>query len=166
MTTLAAEHCVACHKGDPRVTPEEVELLLPQLAGWTLVDAENGDRLERTYRFGNFMEALAFTKRVGLLAERARTPSLDPDRMGPRAASPGPPIRSTVSTATTSLWPPRTDRLFALQDSGRPRLGLGRSLETLFVVSSQPELRFRGAHVLYRSSQGAAPFSTLLFLFR
>ena len=64
MTTLAAEHCVACQKGDPRVTPEEVELLLPQLAGWTLVDAENGDRLERTYRFGNFMEALAFTSKL------------------------------------------------------------------------------------------------------
>ena len=116
MTTLAAEHCVACQKGDPRVTPEEVELLLPQLAGWTLVDAENGDRLERTYRFGNFMEALAFTKRVGRLAERAQHHPSILTEWG----------RVQVMWTTKKIhglhrndfiMAARTDRLFALQDT-------------------------------------------------
>ncbi len=72
MTKLASEHCVPCQKGEPRMTAGEIELLLPQIPGWSLIDDEHGPRLERDYRFGNFMEALAFTKRVGRLAERAQ----------------------------------------------------------------------------------------------
>src|SRR5688572_24867264 len=63
MTTLATEHCVPSQNGDSPMTAEEIELLLPQLPGWSFVADEHGGRLERNYRFGNFMEALAFTKR-------------------------------------------------------------------------------------------------------
>jgi 4a-hydroxytetrahydrobiopterin dehydratase len=116
MTTLASEHCVACQKGDPRVTPDEAELLLPQIPEWTLVEAESGDRLERTYRFGNFMEALAFTKRVGRLAERAQHHPAICTEWG----------RASVTWTTHNIhglhrndfiMAARTDRLFKLQDT-------------------------------------------------
>jgi 4a-hydroxytetrahydrobiopterin dehydratase len=116
MTTLATEHCVACQKGAPHITPEEIELLLPQLPGWSLVDDEHGDRLERDYRFGNFMEALAFTKRLGRLAERAEH--------HPSILTEWGHVRVTWTTKKIKglhrndfIMAARTDRLFALQDS-------------------------------------------------
>jgi 4a-hydroxytetrahydrobiopterin dehydratase len=116
VTTLAAEHCVACKKGDPRVTPEEIELLLPQIPGWTLAEAGGEDRLERTYRFGNFMEALAFTKRVGRLAERAQH--------HPSILTEWGRVQVTWTThkihglhRNDFIMAARTDRLFNLQDT-------------------------------------------------
>ena len=46
---------------------EELRGLEEELGnGWGVVD---GHHLEKTYRFANFVEALAFTNRVGALAE-------------------------------------------------------------------------------------------------
>jgi 4a-hydroxytetrahydrobiopterin dehydratase len=69
MSTLIAERCVACRKDAPRVTAEEVAELRPQIPEWSLVERDGVPRLERTYRFADFAEALAFTGRVGELAE-------------------------------------------------------------------------------------------------
>jgi 4a-hydroxytetrahydrobiopterin dehydratase len=116
MPTLATEHCVTCQNGEPPMTPEEIELLLPQIPGWTFVDDEHGARLERSYRFGNFMEALAFTKRVGRLAERAEHHPSILTEWG----------RARVSWTTKKIhglhrndfiMAARTDRLFHLQDT-------------------------------------------------
>lgn len=43
--------------------------LKPQIPDWVLVEREGIERLERVYPFTNFAEALAFTNRVGALAE-------------------------------------------------------------------------------------------------
>ena len=43
--------------------------LKPQIPDWTLLEREGIERLERVYPFPNFAEALAFTNRVGSLAE-------------------------------------------------------------------------------------------------
>ena len=69
MTGLAGERCVACHKDAPRVPDEEIAALMPQIPEWQLVERSGVPRLERTFRFKNFAEALAFTQRVGELAE-------------------------------------------------------------------------------------------------
>ncbi len=68
-TALVGERCVACRGGEPPLTPEEMESLLPLVPGWTLVEREGIPRLERVIRFKNFAQALAFTQRVGELAE-------------------------------------------------------------------------------------------------
>jgi 4a-hydroxytetrahydrobiopterin dehydratase len=68
-TALAHERCVACRKGAPTVTPEEVAELKPGIPDWTIREIEGIPRLERTFTFPNFREALAFTNRVGELAE-------------------------------------------------------------------------------------------------
>ncbi len=69
MATLVGERCVACRADAPRVTEQEIAVLKPQIPDWKLVEREGIPRLERTYRFKNFKEALAFTNRVGEIAE-------------------------------------------------------------------------------------------------
>jgi 4a-hydroxytetrahydrobiopterin dehydratase len=69
MTALAGERCVACRPGAPAVSEAEIRELAPQVPGWSLVEREGIRRLERVFTFPDFAAALAFTNRVGALAE-------------------------------------------------------------------------------------------------
>jgi 4a-hydroxytetrahydrobiopterin dehydratase len=69
MDSLITEKCLACRRDSPHATEEEVRELKPQIPEWTLLEREGIERLERVYRFANFVEALSFTNRVGALAE-------------------------------------------------------------------------------------------------
>lgn len=69
MPNLVTQHCVACRADAPHATDAEITELMPQIPEWTIVDGEQGKELQRTFEFGNFAEALAFTNRVGELAE-------------------------------------------------------------------------------------------------
>ncbi len=69
MTTLVGERCVACRRDSPRVTEAEQAELLPLIPAWTIVERDSVPVLERVFRFKNYGEALAFTQRVGALAE-------------------------------------------------------------------------------------------------
>jgi 4a-hydroxytetrahydrobiopterin dehydratase len=66
---LLAESCVACRRDAPLVTDEEAVALVPLIPNWERQEHDGVPRLVRTYRFPNFREALAFTVRVGDLAE-------------------------------------------------------------------------------------------------
>jgi 4a-hydroxytetrahydrobiopterin dehydratase len=58
---------VPCSGGVPPLTTGERQLLLAQLGGeWQIVD---GHHLERSFSFEGFRQALAFTNRIGELAE-------------------------------------------------------------------------------------------------
>lgn len=64
---LSDKSCVPCSGGVPPLTPEQQRELLPQLAdAWRVVD---GHHLERELAFPDFKQALAYTNRVGELAE-------------------------------------------------------------------------------------------------
>lgn len=69
MTSLTQQKCSACHKGTPRVTEAEISELKPQVPNWEIINVDGEARLERTYKFSNFQTALAFTNRVGEIAE-------------------------------------------------------------------------------------------------
>lgn len=69
MTALARERCVACRRDAPRITNEEIAELRLQVPDWRIVEREGIRRLERVFAFPDFAAALAFTKRVGALAE-------------------------------------------------------------------------------------------------
>jgi 4a-hydroxytetrahydrobiopterin dehydratase len=69
MTDLSAERCEACRPGAPSVSEAEARELLRQLAGWTIVERDGVRQLERVFTFPDFARALAFTDRVGALAE-------------------------------------------------------------------------------------------------
>jgi 4a-hydroxytetrahydrobiopterin dehydratase len=67
MSDLAQKECKACKGGEPPLKGEDLRILLDQLAGeWRVVQDHH---LERDYTFTNFREALAFTNKVGELAE-------------------------------------------------------------------------------------------------
>src|SRR5215831_10716712 len=65
--TLAEKTCTPCRGGIPPLTHEEAERFQSQTPNWELRD--DGHRIERTFRFRNFQEALGFVRDVGDLAE-------------------------------------------------------------------------------------------------
>src|SRR6516165_10170694 len=69
MADLVSEKCEACRAGAPKVTEAEIRELKPSIPDWQITEVDGIPRLERTFRFPNFVEALAFTNRVGDLAE-------------------------------------------------------------------------------------------------
>ena len=64
---LASKTCTPCRGGVPPLTREQAELFHVQAPDWQL--AEEAHRIERSFRFRNFREALAFVQEVGELAE-------------------------------------------------------------------------------------------------
>lgn len=69
MDTLKTRTCEPCRKGAPTVTPEEMAELRPQVPEWAIVQPDGVPRLERVFTFPDFAAALAFTTRVGAIAE-------------------------------------------------------------------------------------------------
>ena len=69
MTELTQERCVACRRDAPRVPDEEIAHLKPQIPEWDLVERDGVPRLERTFTFPDWAQALAFTNTVGRIAE-------------------------------------------------------------------------------------------------
>src|SRR6266403_2734836 len=67
MAGLAEKDCAPCKGGVAPLKGEELSKLADQLeAGWQVVDEHH---LEKEYKFKDFREALAFTNKVGELAE-------------------------------------------------------------------------------------------------
>ena len=65
---LASMECVPCRGGVPPLDRAEIESYLADLGHeWRVVDDHH---LEKEFRFVDFKEALAYTNRVGELAER------------------------------------------------------------------------------------------------
>lgn len=69
MAQLMEEKCVACRADAPHVTEQEIVQWQPQIPEWKLVQEDGIRKLERTFRFSNFVMALSFTNQVGELAE-------------------------------------------------------------------------------------------------
>jgi 4a-hydroxytetrahydrobiopterin dehydratase len=69
MENLAEEKCVACRKGELALTGAEIENLKYHVPEWQVRDVDGVPRLERTFKFKNFDEALKFTNAVGAIAE-------------------------------------------------------------------------------------------------
>ena len=67
MTKLSQKKCVPCSGDVPPLTLTRQAELLQQLAPQWVV--KEGHHLKRGYSFPDFKEALAFTNRVGTLAE-------------------------------------------------------------------------------------------------
>lgn len=69
MTDLASGECVPCRGGEPTLTESEILELKSQVPEWTL-EIQNGIwRLQRVFKFKNFIEAMTFTNKVAALAE-------------------------------------------------------------------------------------------------
>ena len=64
---LASKTCTPCRGGISPLTREQAELFHAQAPDWQL--AEEAHRVERSFRFRNFREALTFVQEIGELAE-------------------------------------------------------------------------------------------------
>ncbi|MEW6241763.1 MAG: 4a-hydroxytetrahydrobiopterin dehydratase [Chloroflexota bacterium] len=70
MTELAQLKCVACRGGEPTLTESEIAELHPQVPDWELVAQDSILRLQRVFKLKNFIEAVAFTNKIALIAEK------------------------------------------------------------------------------------------------
>ena len=66
-TPLAQKNCTPCRGGVPPLSRAAAEDYRRQAPEWALFD--EASRIERTYRFKNFREALGFVEQAGALAE-------------------------------------------------------------------------------------------------
>ena len=64
---LVSKTCTPCRGGIPPLTRDQAKLFQPQTPDWQLMDEAH--RIERSFRFRNFREALTFVQEIGELAE-------------------------------------------------------------------------------------------------
>lgn len=69
MPSLLQMKCVACREGEPTVTEAEIAQYRSQVPEWKIVERESIKRLERVFKFKDFVQSLAFTNKIGALAE-------------------------------------------------------------------------------------------------
>ncbi len=69
MSSLSQQECEACRADAPLISDEELRELMPQIPDWQVVVVDGVMQLTRLFTFSNFVEALAFSNRVGDLAE-------------------------------------------------------------------------------------------------
>jgi 4a-hydroxytetrahydrobiopterin dehydratase len=69
MTHYTEMQCEACRKGAPIATSEELSAFQSQCPQWDIIEVDGIAQLRRTFAFADFRSALAFTNRVGELAE-------------------------------------------------------------------------------------------------
>ncbi|MEZ5435691.1 MAG: 4a-hydroxytetrahydrobiopterin dehydratase [Pseudomonadales bacterium] len=69
--TLAQQTCEACRADAPTVTDEELAQWMHEIPAWQPIVSDGILQLQRVFSFRNFAEALAFTQRVGEIAEAA-----------------------------------------------------------------------------------------------
>jgi 4a-hydroxytetrahydrobiopterin dehydratase len=67
MPGLADRQCVPCKGGVPPLTSAQIEPLLAQLDGWTVVESHH---LQKLFKLKNFVEALELVNRIGAIAEQ------------------------------------------------------------------------------------------------
>ena len=65
--SLITQHCIPCQGGVPVLKAKEIKPLLKKVHGWKVA---RNHHLEKAWKFKNFKDALAFTNKVGMIAEQ------------------------------------------------------------------------------------------------
>lgn len=77
MSDLKEQKCEACNAEAPKVSDDELAELMREIPEWTPVSRDGVMQLEREFKFKNFKQALAFTNKIGAIAEdEAHHPTL------------------------------------------------------------------------------------------
>ncbi|HEU5379502.1 MAG TPA: 4a-hydroxytetrahydrobiopterin dehydratase [Ktedonobacteraceae bacterium] len=69
MEQLKQARCVPCEDGVPQASADEISTYIAELPGWQIIEVAGVKQLTRSFAFDNFAHALAFTNRIGELAE-------------------------------------------------------------------------------------------------
>jgi 4a-hydroxytetrahydrobiopterin dehydratase len=69
MNDLTRERCEACRADSPKVSDEELKTLMREIPDWGVEVRDGVMQLEKRFEFPDFAGALAFTNKVGEIAE-------------------------------------------------------------------------------------------------
>ncbi len=69
MDQLHQAHCVPCEGGIAPAGEKEIATYLVELPAWQLIEVDHMKRIRKKYAFKDFATALAFTNRIGQIAE-------------------------------------------------------------------------------------------------
>lgn len=69
VSDLASETCIPCRGGVPPLEGDELRALVEQLGGGWRLSRNHPTTLEKDFAFPDFAAALAFTNRIGAIAE-------------------------------------------------------------------------------------------------
>jgi 4a-hydroxytetrahydrobiopterin dehydratase len=68
MNELAQQHCSVVNANTPRLYERDINQYLSDLPEWEVYEREGEPRLEKTFKFKDFIQAVAFTNRVAQVA--------------------------------------------------------------------------------------------------
>jgi 4a-hydroxytetrahydrobiopterin dehydratase len=71
MSELSQQTCEACRADAPRISDADLKTLISKIPDWGVVVVDEIMRLNREFSFKNFEQAMAFSNRVGDIAEAA-----------------------------------------------------------------------------------------------
>ena len=71
MSELSQQTCEACRADAPRISDADLKTLMPKIPDWGVVVVDEIMHLNREFSFKNFEQAMAFSNRVGDIAETA-----------------------------------------------------------------------------------------------
>jgi len=69
MFDLSKQSCEACRADAPKISDEDLKLMMPNIPDWSVIVVDGVMQLSREFDFSDFAQALAFTNRVGEIAE-------------------------------------------------------------------------------------------------
>ena len=69
MVELSQQSCEACRTDAPRISDADLKALMPNIPDWSIAVVDNIMRLNREFVFKSFEQAMAFSNRVGGIAE-------------------------------------------------------------------------------------------------
>lgn len=67
---MAERHCEVCTPETPTLTAAEIDGLLAQVSGWSVIETEGHLLLTRTFKFKGFMKGVELVNQIAEVAER------------------------------------------------------------------------------------------------
>jgi len=71
MHELSKQACEACRADAPRISDADLKRLMSEIPDWEIIVVDGIMQLQREFKFPDFARAMAFSNRVGDLAEAA-----------------------------------------------------------------------------------------------
>ena len=69
MFDLSKQSCEACRADAPKISDEDLKVLMPNIPDWNIIVVDGVMQLSREFEFKDFAQAIAFSNRVGEIAE-------------------------------------------------------------------------------------------------
>lgn len=69
MGELKGMKCIPCRGDEPVLTDAQIRELKSQIPEWEVIEVDGINKLQRAFKFKNFVQALDFTNQVGEIAE-------------------------------------------------------------------------------------------------